>query len=64
MNFKFDCWFVGNLEMGYLNCDGSFIKFVILYSRWYDGENFYWDFFFGKWLDEELYYIVEDKDCI
>ncbi len=63
-NFKTDRWPAGNPETGYLNCDGSPTKTVIL-NAFRKGENLqYWLWSFGKRPAEELYNIEKDPDCI
>ncbi len=63
-NFKTDRWPAGNPETGYLNCDGSPTKTVIL-NKFRSGENVqYWMWSFGKRPADELYNIEKDPDCI
>ncbi len=64
-NFEPDRWPAGNPETGYLNCDGSPTKTVILNDRRNnDGNSVYWQWSFGKRADEELYRISEDPACM
>ena len=63
-NFKTDRWPAGNPETGYLNCDGSPTKTVIL-NEFRKGENLqHWVWSFGKRPADELYNIKKDPDCI
>ena len=63
-NFKPDRWPAGNPETGYLNCDGSPTKTVIL-NEFRKGQNIrYWKWSFGKRPQDELYNIEKDPDCI
>ena len=64
INFKTDRWPAGNPETGYLNCDGSPTKSLILSMRRRGLSQKFWDLSFGKRGDEELYNIVNDPDCI
>jgi arylsulfatase A-like enzyme len=62
-NFETGRWPAGNPETGYLNCDGSPTKTVILDMR-RNGENKeYWRESFGKRPAEELYRIQDDPQC-
>ena len=63
-NYKIDRWPVGNPETGYLNTDGSPTKSYILDSRRKKGELKYWQWNFGKRVDEELYDIKKDPYCM
>jgi N-sulfoglucosamine sulfohydrolase len=63
-NFKTERWPSGNPETGYLNCDGGATKSFILNMRRKGISQQYWDLCFGKRVDEELYNIAEDRDCI
>ncbi|MDA9858563.1 sulfatase [Rubripirellula sp.] len=68
-NYKVDRWPAGNPETGYLNCDGSPIKTLILQERRESQSNggqsnAFWDLCFGKRPLEELYNVVEDPDCV
>ncbi len=62
-NYEISRWPVGNPETGYLNCDGSPTKTVCLNTRG-AGNHQYWDLNFGKRVNEELYYIVDDPFCM
>lgn len=63
-NFKLNRWPAGDPETGYLNCDASPVKTVILTMRRAGGSQKYWDFCFGKRYEEELYNIAADPECI
>ena len=63
-NFKIDRWPAGNPETGYLNCDASPTKSNILNLKREKTNEYYWSLSFGKRVDEELYNITEDPDCI
>lgn len=62
-NFKPDRWPAGNPETGYLNCDGSPTKTVLLDRRFTAGHDL-WRLSFGKRPPEELYNVAEDPYCI
>lgn len=58
-------WPVCNPETGYLNCDGSPSKTLILNQRRANSQNdYYWKLCFGKRPLEELYDLKTDPDCI
>jgi hypothetical protein len=63
-NFEIDRWPAGNPETGYLNCDGSPTKTVIIQARKNPQLHRYWQLAFGKRPQEELYNIKNDRDCI
>lgn len=64
-NFEPTRWPAGNPETGYLNCDGSPTKTVILnQNRANPGQNKYWKWDFGKRPEEEFYNIKEDPECL
>jgi len=63
-NFKTERWPGGNPETGYLNCDGSPTKTVILEEKRKFQNVHYWRWSFGKRPEEELYNIDKDSDCI
>ncbi|MCB0668012.1 MAG: sulfatase [Saprospiraceae bacterium] len=63
-NFKPERWPAGNPETGYLNCDGSPTKSVILNQRRNGTAENFWQWSFGKRPDVELYKIDEDPYCI
>ena len=63
-NFKTERWPGGNPETGYLNCDGSPTKTLVLQSRRDKKTRRFWELCFGKRVDRELYDIKSDPDCI
>jgi len=63
-NFKPDRWPAGNPETGYLNCDGSPTKTLILNMKRSGRSDYFWDLSFGKRPEEELYNIISDPECI
>ncbi len=65
-NFATDRWPSGNPETGYLNCDGSPTKSLILQMHRSDpgGGSLYWDLCFGMRPPEELYNLMDDPSCI
>ena len=62
-NFETDRWPAGNPETGYLNCDASPTKSLILEQR-RAGEYKFWDLCFGKRPSEELFNLTDDPDCV
>ncbi|GIT05822.1 MAG: hypothetical protein CM1200mP29_12330 [Verrucomicrobiota bacterium] len=56
-------WPGGNPETGYLNCDGSPTKTMILNQR-REGIYHYWNLNFGKRPQEELFDLKSDIDCV
>lgn len=63
-NFETDRWPAGHPVTGYLNCDGSPTKSLVLNMR-RNGENrSFWDWCFGKRSQDELYDLSKDPDCI
>lgn len=62
-NYETDRWPAGNPETGYLNCDGSPTKTVVLETRTTDASR-YWTMNFGKRPAEELYNVAEDPYCL
>ncbi len=63
-NFEPDRWPGGNPETGYLNCDASPTKTVLLNLRREKGTDRLWDLNFGKRPKEELYHLGFDPDCV
>ena len=63
-NFETDRWPVGNPETGYLNCDASPTKTLILEMRRQGKDTKFWDLCFGKRPQFELYNISKDADCV
>ncbi len=64
VNFEPDRWPAGNPETGYLNCDGSPTKSVILEYRYVPGKRHFWELSFGFRPDEELYNVARDPACM
>jgi arylsulfatase A-like enzyme len=63
-NMKPDLFPGGNPETGYLDCDGSPTKSLILNMRREGSNDWYWRLSFGKRQEEELYNLKADKDCL
>jgi len=63
-NYEPERWPAGNPETGYLNCDGSPTKTVLLNRRTNPDTYEYWKWSFGKRPKEELYKIDEDPECM
>lgn len=62
-NFETDRWPTGCPETGYLDCDGSPTKTVMLNT--YSTENHkYWQYSFGKRGEEEFYVRASDNACL
>ncbi len=64
INFKPGRWPSGDPETGYLDCDGSPVKSMILNMRRTGQSSYYWILNFGKRVEEELYNIASDPDCM
>ncbi len=64
INYEPTRWPAGNPETGYLNCDGSPTKTVLLESRYIPEKHHYWDLAFGFRPSEELYRIDKDPACL
>ncbi len=62
-NYETDRWPGGNPETGYLNCDGSPTKTVLLDQR-RKGNPKFWQMNFGKRPSDELYDLKDDPDCV
>lgn len=62
-NFEPTRWPAGNPETGYLNCDGSPTKTIILEGRTVPGSEQFWQWSFGKRPTEELYNLADDPLC-
>ncbi|MGB0579577.1 MAG: sulfatase family protein [Limisphaerales bacterium] len=62
-NFEPTRWPIGNPETGYLNCDGSPIKTLLLNQR-RNGNYKFWNLNFGKRPSEELFDLRADRDCV
>ncbi|QDV22845.1 sulfatase family protein [Aureliella helgolandensis] len=63
-NYEPTRWPGGNPETGYLNCDGSPTKSLVLNLRRSGTELQFWEYCFGKHPDTELYNVATDPDCI
>lgn len=63
-NFKPDRWPVCNPETGYLNTDGGPTKTYILDMNRKGGNPLYWNLNFGLRVEEELYDLQRDPECI
>lgn len=63
-NYKPERWPAGNPESGYLNCDGSPAKSLILNLRRTGITMEYWKINFGKRESDELYNIGSDPECL
>ena len=63
-NFESDRWPAGDPETGYLNCDGSPTKSLILNKRRSGEDRTHWEMCFGKRSDEEFYHLKTDSDCV
>lgn len=63
-NFKTNRWPAGNPETGYLNCDGSPTKTLILNMKRSGTSLEYWKLSFGMRKEEELYNISKDPECM
>lgn len=59
-NYETGRWPAGDPITGYLNCDGGATKTAVLANRPGD----YWQLCFGKRVDEELYNVEKDLDCM
>jgi hypothetical protein len=63
-NFKPGRWPAGNPETGYLNCDGSPTKSIILTLHRTGISKNFWDLSFGFRSSDELYDIGKDPACV
>jgi N-sulfoglucosamine sulfohydrolase len=57
-------WPAGNPETGYLNCDASPTKSMILARRRSEGSDPFWDLCFGPRTADELYHLGADPDAV
>ena len=62
-NFKPERWPTGQPETGYLDCDGSPTKTVIL-NTYGTKDHKYWQYSFGKKSAEEFYDLRQDPECL
>lgn len=63
-NFAPDRWPTGNPETGYLDCDASPTKTLILEAHRRDPADRFWQYGFGRRGAEELYDLRPDPDCL
>lgn len=63
-NYKPGRWPSGNPETGYLDCDGSPVKSLILSLRRSGITSEFWNLSFGIRGEEELYDIGKDPECL
>lgn len=64
MNYKPNRWPSGDPETGYLDCDASPVKTLILNMNRTRQSSFYWNLSFGKRPEEELYNVSSDPGCM
>jgi len=64
INFKPNRWPAGDPETGYMGCDGSPTKTFILSMNRTGLSAKYWNLCFGKRVEEELYNISSDPECL
>jgi N-sulfoglucosamine sulfohydrolase len=64
VNFKLNRWPAGDPETGYMDCDASPVKTLILNMRRSGQSSDYWNLSFGRRFEEELYNIAADPDCL
>ncbi|MGV8979718.1 sulfatase family protein [Clostridium sp.] len=62
-NFEPGRWPAGDPETGYTNCDASPTKKRILHEH-AEGNNYYYNYAFGKRPRVELFNIIEDPECM
>ncbi|MEQ8788791.1 MAG: sulfatase [Pirellulaceae bacterium] len=63
-NFETSRWPAGNPETGYLNCDGSPTKTVVLEARGDASQSQFWKWCFGKRPAEEMFAVKTDRYCM
>ena len=63
-NFETERWPAGNPETGYLNCDGSPTKTLILERHRKDVGDKFWRTCFDQRTTLEMYNIKQDPDCM
>lgn len=63
-NYETGRWPSGNPETGYMDVDSSPTKTEVLKCRKDPSTNYIWQLCMGKRVDEELYNIKEDPECI
>ena len=64
VNFKPNRWPSGDPETGYMECDASPVKTLILNLRRSGQSVDFWKLSFGKRGEEELYNISSDPECL
>ncbi len=64
INFKPNRWPSGDPETGYMECDGSPVKTIILNLRRSGQSDKFWKMNFGRRGEEEMYKISSDPECI
>ena len=64
VNFKPNRWPSGDPETGYMDCDASPVKSLILDLRRTRQSYDFWKLSFGKRAEEELYNISADPECL
>lgn len=63
-NFETTRWPAGNPETGYLNCDGSPTKSLVLDMRRDGQSSTFWQLCFGRRPSLEFYDVAADPDCV
>lgn len=63
-NFETDRWPAGDPQTGYLNCDGSPTKTILIEARKKPGEENYWKWSFDKRPQEEFFNVKDDPECM
>ena len=63
-NFEPTRWPAGNPQTGYLNCDGGPTKTEILETRTVQTSRPYWAWSFGKRVEEEMFNVQRDPECM
>ncbi len=63
-NYEPTRWPAGNPETGYLNCDGSPTKSVVLGLRGSAETRHFWESNFGKRPEVEMYHVKNDIYCL
>ena len=62
-NFQPDRWPAGNPETGYLNCDASPTKSLVLNQRRSGEATTFWNLCFGRRPEQEFFNVAQDPDC-
>jgi N-sulfoglucosamine sulfohydrolase len=63
-NYEASRWPAGNPETGYLTCDGSPSKTVLLNRHRKDSKDGYWELSFGLHPETELFDLRKDPECL